>query len=75
MLDPEQLIRERAYHLWMQEGCPDGRADHHWHLAHQEVLSSLPRPAAPARRKRAPMVERAAAAPSTRNSRRSRAQG
>ncbi len=29
----EQRICERAYFLWQQEGCPDGRADEHWHRA------------------------------------------
>lgn len=29
----EQRIRERAYFLWRQEGCPEGRADEHWHRA------------------------------------------
>jgi hypothetical protein len=74
MLNPEQLIRERAYHLWMQEGCPEGRADHHWHLAHQEVVTSL-RPAAPARRKRAPGAKRAAALQSAPTNRKAGAKG
>lgn len=29
----EQRIRERAYLLWQQEGCPENRADEHWHRA------------------------------------------
>lgn len=29
----EQRIRERAYFLWRREGCPEGRADEHWHRA------------------------------------------
>ena len=29
----EQRIRERAYLLWHQEGCPENRADEHWHRA------------------------------------------
>ena len=29
----EQRIRERAYFLWQQEGCPAGRADQHWEQA------------------------------------------
>ncbi len=29
----EQRIRERAYFLWQQEGCPEGRAEAHWTLA------------------------------------------
>jgi hypothetical protein len=30
MNDLENRIRERAYYLWLQEGCPEGRADVHW---------------------------------------------
>lgn len=26
----EQRIRERAYQLWIEEGCPHGRALDHW---------------------------------------------
>lgn len=29
----EQRIRERAYFLWQQDGCPENRADAHWHRA------------------------------------------
>ena len=29
----EQRIRERAYFLWRQDGCPENRADEHWHRA------------------------------------------
>jgi hypothetical protein len=29
MQDLEQSIRERAYHLWIADGCRDGRADTH----------------------------------------------
>lgn len=29
----EQRLRERAYFLWRQEGCPEHRADEHWHRA------------------------------------------
>ena len=31
----EQRIRERAYFLWRHEGCPEGRADEHWHRARE----------------------------------------
>ena len=40
MQDLEQAIRERAYHLWMAEGCPEGNADTHWLEAQREVLAS-----------------------------------
>jgi hypothetical protein len=40
MQDLEQSIRERAYHLWMDSGCPDGNAEAHWLAAQREVLSA-----------------------------------
>ena len=40
MLDLEQSIRERAYHLWMESGCLDGNAEAHWLAAQREVLSA-----------------------------------
>jgi hypothetical protein len=39
MQNHEQLIRERAYHLWEQEGRPDGRADVHWCMAAEQLLN------------------------------------
>lgn len=34
----EQLVRERAYALWEQEGRPDGRAEEFWQRALDEHL-------------------------------------
>lgn len=31
----EQRIRECAYFLWQQAGCPENGADGHWHQARQ----------------------------------------
>ena len=31
--DREQVVRTMAYYIWLDEGCPDGRADAHWHMA------------------------------------------
>jgi hypothetical protein len=31
--DPEHAIRIRAYRLWLQEGCPEGRDLEFWHRA------------------------------------------
>jgi hypothetical protein len=59
MIDSDQLIRERAYHLWMQDGCPEGQADFHWHVAREQVLASLRQPTAKARTKRAAAPQRA----------------
>jgi hypothetical protein len=33
--DTEQRIRERAYHLWREEGCPDGRDAEIWERARE----------------------------------------
>ncbi|MBO1075232.1 DUF2934 domain-containing protein [Roseomonas marmotae] len=29
----QQRIREHAYRLWQEEGCPGGRAGEHWRRA------------------------------------------
>lgn len=29
----EERIRERAYFLWQEAGCPDNQADEFWHRA------------------------------------------
>ncbi len=34
----EQQIRDSAYHLWLLDGCPHGRADEHWLSAERQVL-------------------------------------
>ncbi len=34
----DQIVREHAYILWQQEGCPEGRADEYWHRAHDQHL-------------------------------------
>jgi hypothetical protein len=30
---PQQGIRERAYQIWLEEGCPEGRELDHWDMA------------------------------------------
>jgi Protein of unknown function (DUF2934) len=35
--DIEERVRKRAYRLWQDEGCPEGRAEAHWHLARELV--------------------------------------
>ena len=34
----EQDIRQRAYLLWEQDGCPEGRADEYWQRASHQHL-------------------------------------
>ena len=40
MPDMEQTIRERAYHLWIEDGRREGVADAHWLAAQREILSA-----------------------------------
>jgi hypothetical protein len=53
MDDFEKRVRDRAYKLWKEEGCPEGRADVHWEKARELVaiennidvtLKPVPRP-------------------------------
>jgi hypothetical protein len=37
MDDREQLIREKAFQLWLEEGQPEGQQDRHWALASELV--------------------------------------
>ena len=36
----EETIRERAYHLWIADGQPDGNADTYWLTAQREILTT-----------------------------------
>src|SRR5438105_3172345 len=36
----EQAIRERAYHLWIADGQPEGKAEVYWLSAQGEVLTA-----------------------------------
>ncbi|MFL5238649.1 MAG: DUF2934 domain-containing protein [Rhizomicrobium sp.] len=38
MQNLEEVIRERAYHLWIADGQPDGKADVYWLSAQREIL-------------------------------------
>jgi Protein of unknown function (DUF2934) len=42
MTDRDDRIREIAYFLWLEEGCPEGQAERHWRDA-QAILESLER--------------------------------
>ena len=37
----DQRIRNRAYWIWKEEGCPQGRALNHWVMAKSEVVQDL----------------------------------
>lgn len=36
----EQLVRERAYELWTQSGCIEGRDEEHWFEAERQLLAA-----------------------------------
>ena len=47
----DERVRQRAYRLWVEEGCPEGRSDIHWEKARElvgieEKQKSTTRPAA-----------------------------
>lgn len=33
----QELVRERAYELWQQAGCPEGRSEEFWFAAEREL--------------------------------------
>ena len=33
----EERIRAKAYQIWLEEGCPNGRDEVHWEMARQLV--------------------------------------
>jgi hypothetical protein len=37
MDDWEKRVRDRAYKLWQEEGCPEGREDVHWEKARELI--------------------------------------
>lgn len=39
MSDRDDRIREFAYFLWLDEGCPEGQAERHWSAA-EALLNS-----------------------------------
>jgi hypothetical protein len=39
MTDREDRIREIAYYMWLDEGCPEGEAERHWTSAELLVAS------------------------------------
>ena len=36
----DEAIRERAYHLWVADGRPEGNPDNYWLNAQRELLAS-----------------------------------
>lgn len=48
MQPDDTRIRERAYQIWQQEGCPEGRDHIHWQMAVEQIAAeeNEPPPAA-----------------------------
>jgi hypothetical protein len=42
--DLQDRIRNRAHQMWLDEGCPDGKADSHWELAKMAIALEDARP-------------------------------
>ena len=36
----EEAIRERAYHLWIADGQPEGNADVYWLSSQRDILTT-----------------------------------
>jgi hypothetical protein len=34
----DQVVRDRAYIHWQQDGCPEGNAETYWHQVHDQHL-------------------------------------
>jgi hypothetical protein len=58
-----QRIQERAYALWLEEGCQHGRAHEHWLRAERELSQA---PLTEAKEKKAVPKKKAAARPAKR---------
>ena len=39
-MDNKELVRLRAYEIWIREGQPEGRELEHWMQARRDVLGS-----------------------------------
>jgi hypothetical protein len=60
--DLDQQIRERAYHLWMADGCRDGEAEQYWLTAERDVLAEFAAATAPTESAPKPRSRRAVSA-------------
>jgi hypothetical protein len=36
-MDREKRIRDRAYQIWQEDGCPDGKSAEHWEQARRMI--------------------------------------
>jgi hypothetical protein len=42
--DIEQRIRERAFHIWIEQGQPEGKDREHWEQAESELMAGIAAP-------------------------------
>lgn len=47
MTEKEERIRETAYFIWLEEGCPEGQAERHWRDAQRIVEAQKPQQKSP----------------------------
>lgn len=40
-MEKSELIRLRAYEIWVREGQPEGRELEHWLLARRDILGTM----------------------------------
>ncbi|MCG5241742.1 DUF2934 domain-containing protein [Azospirillum doebereinerae] len=40
-VDVEQRIRDRAYTIWLEQGCPHGQDGDHWLQAERDVAATV----------------------------------
>lgn len=57
----DEQIKAMAYRLWLEEGCPEGRAEAHWFQA-VELIEAAPTAAPAAKGKSRPKTVTAKAA-------------
>ncbi|MGQ4273066.1 DUF2934 domain-containing protein [Terrihabitans sp. B22-R8] len=41
-MDKDELIRQRAYEIWVAQGQPEGQESEHWAQARREIESESP---------------------------------
>jgi len=62
-VDVEQRIRDRAYAIWLEQGCPEGRDGDHWLQAERDIAAKAESVAVPATKAPRKSVKKAKAEP------------
>ncbi len=45
----DEQVAQQAYHIWCQEGYPDGCQDRHWQQAREQLKATDPQAVSPSR--------------------------